>query len=564
MRSGCSNEAEVEESPGGWSRGCTAAAVALLLACGVVLSAAMAHYGDVNTDEGIYLTVSNRVVQGQLPYRDFAYNQPPLLPLVYAASQLGGPSLLHARFTSVGLIGLLILTLILLGRQLGGWETGLAAGALLIAHLQVLEVYVLVDSKSVLVALLACASVAAATSELAPRPRWALALFLGTAAGAAKISGGLVVPLLWAYAVFWDPVGPANRLRRAALYGGFVLLSLLVLFGPFVLLAPEKAPWFWLCFHLERLYRPSVAPQWSHIVNLRGQLRLVPMIAAAAPIALAVVAVLAGGVVARAMCGREGRAEMARLYRRHLLVAAAGAVPAVVTWALLPGYRIYYAWLAPFALALAAYGLTALARACRVPSLVVVGAVAAVTLIAQCDQLQSIHLPSHSRIRDAQAIGSYVHGQVPSGRPVVALSALPCVMEGRLELWPGLEMGTSSVWLDWPAERARRYHMVNPSMLEECFRQREAGAVLLAEKDVYLLAIPASVLAALEEEYRPVRTFPGFAWGPVTVYVPRGRSEDRSTVAGGRAALTEAAARLYNPPLTGRGAFRPGRILATA
>lgn len=43
--------------------------------------------GKVNADEGWYLYASKLVYQGQLPYRDFAYTQTPLLPYVYGIVQ---------------------------------------------------------------------------------------------------------------------------------------------------------------------------------------------------------------------------------------------------------------------------------------------------------------------------------------------------------------------------------------------------------------------------------------------------------------------------------------------
>ena len=59
----------------------------LLLAvglCWLVLSALNLWMGELNQDEGWYLYAAKRITEGQLPYRDFAFTQPPLLPLVYS------------------------------------------------------------------------------------------------------------------------------------------------------------------------------------------------------------------------------------------------------------------------------------------------------------------------------------------------------------------------------------------------------------------------------------------------------------------------------------------------
>lgn len=57
-------------------------AAAVLAALG--LTAANLILGDLNQDEGWYLYAARMVAGGAVPYRDFAYTQGPLLPLVYA------------------------------------------------------------------------------------------------------------------------------------------------------------------------------------------------------------------------------------------------------------------------------------------------------------------------------------------------------------------------------------------------------------------------------------------------------------------------------------------------
>jgi hypothetical protein len=50
----------------------------------VVLGAANLYFGDLNQDEGWYLYSARQVHEGSLPYRDFAFTQGPMLPLVYS------------------------------------------------------------------------------------------------------------------------------------------------------------------------------------------------------------------------------------------------------------------------------------------------------------------------------------------------------------------------------------------------------------------------------------------------------------------------------------------------
>ena len=51
----------------------------------LVLGGAAVWMGGLNQDEGWYLYAASLVSEGRLPYRDFAYTQGPLMPVVYAA-----------------------------------------------------------------------------------------------------------------------------------------------------------------------------------------------------------------------------------------------------------------------------------------------------------------------------------------------------------------------------------------------------------------------------------------------------------------------------------------------
>ena len=56
----------------------------LALGLSLLLTAANLWLGDVNQDEGWYLYSARLVAEGKLPYRDFAFTQGPMLPVVYA------------------------------------------------------------------------------------------------------------------------------------------------------------------------------------------------------------------------------------------------------------------------------------------------------------------------------------------------------------------------------------------------------------------------------------------------------------------------------------------------
>lgn len=54
----------------------------------VAISIAYVIVGRINSDEGWYLYASKLVYGGELPYRDFAFTQTPLLPFIYGLPQI--------------------------------------------------------------------------------------------------------------------------------------------------------------------------------------------------------------------------------------------------------------------------------------------------------------------------------------------------------------------------------------------------------------------------------------------------------------------------------------------
>ena len=71
---------EVVDLPRRW----TTSIFLLALAAGLGLTGANFYFGDLNQDEGWYLLAARNVSDGKLPYRDFAFTQGPMLPVVYS------------------------------------------------------------------------------------------------------------------------------------------------------------------------------------------------------------------------------------------------------------------------------------------------------------------------------------------------------------------------------------------------------------------------------------------------------------------------------------------------
>ena len=108
MKSRPSYVVPAPSAPWRWSQAVLALAT---LAVWLVLAALGIWMGELNQDEGWYLYAAKSLRLGLVPYRDFAFTQPPMLPLLYAMvfpwiSGLGllGGRLLTALFGAVALL----------------------------------------------------------------------------------------------------------------------------------------------------------------------------------------------------------------------------------------------------------------------------------------------------------------------------------------------------------------------------------------------------------------------------------------------------------------------------
>lgn len=212
-------------------------AAAVLFA--LVLGAANILLGDLNQDEGWYLYAAREVSEGRLPFRDFAFTQGPMMPLVYSlfASVVNEFGVAGGRVVTwlIGLVATLLA--VNTARRLGGRAAAVITFTLI--GLNVYQSYFTSVVKTyALCALFLCAAMYALTrwteSRRAP---WifgagvALALAAGT-----RISSGVMLPLVGLWLLFQTARFGKWSWLWFGLGGGVTLIGIFV---PFYLVAPE-------------------------------------------------------------------------------------------------------------------------------------------------------------------------------------------------------------------------------------------------------------------------------------------------------------------------------------
>jgi hypothetical protein len=187
-------------------------------------------------DEGIYLTASKLLYQGQLPYRDFPFSQGPALPIVYGAL-LAPFDVIYWPGRFISLLGCLTAAgaaAAIARRFAGNWGAGIA---IVLAAIDVSSLWV---STTIRIQAFSTPLVMLAALALMRAPRntlgWALAPSLLLWSFGARLTNGLafaVISLWIAYALRHD-------LKKLCCVIGAVIAQAPLAFAP-VLLAPGAA-----------------------------------------------------------------------------------------------------------------------------------------------------------------------------------------------------------------------------------------------------------------------------------------------------------------------------------
>lgn len=449
----------------------------------VLAGAFFAAYGNVNQDEGWYLYASGLLYGGKLPYRDFAFFQMPLLPLVYGAPQaLLGHGLAVGRATSlVFLLGTLALAT-RLAFERGGPLAAFVALALL--ALTPLSLWTLTSTRT----------------EPMNAFLWMLCLFLLLRHGAGvRASAGAWVAAVLATATRLSSLPAtglvllfviarhrhAPRALATALAPGLAVAAAVAA----LVLAPGFDDAFFNLVTSQTTRHDQIrdldpwGPTEFVMTRLNGLGRIV------VGYGIGPVIALAAGLAAALQWLRGGRDAAGR-------AAAAGTLAVLGAVVYLPNLVPRYVYPHYFAPAFPAFAVllglvlawgreraTGTLRHALHAVLVLLLAMQAGAFLRQLGSNASIRSP---QLREVHEAGREIARLVPEDRLLLTLDTYLAVESGR-ELVPGFEMGFFSWSPGWDEEVARRFRVATPALFASAVRSPAVGGVALSDQALGLI-----------------------------------------------------------------------------
>ena len=423
-------------------RAAAGAAVAAVLG---VYAALAAHYHGASAmapDESFYSLAAREVIEGRVPYRDFAYTQWPLLPYVNGAILAVTGRTLAAHRAVNAIWGAIALAAVMwvVRRRTGALEPALLAGFLVAASprwvsLQALAVWCAPTGAFLVIAL---------GAALYRGSYWPRAVVFAAAAVLACGCRLTCAPIAVSMALLFALEGDARRrLLTAAVFIGVALAAI----APFALAAPDAFLFDVLEYHLGAAYERNLyaqAVQWWNVA---------PAVTAGFAVVLFAVPRLV-----RKRAGTE------------LVLLATGIVALVAPMAPPSAWGVYIAASIPVAAAAGAITLHGLEE-WRSPLARFAWALPALSLCFLSPPTTPL-----DPTEEVAEVAAFVRKEVPPG-PLLAPLGVVAVEAGRAVI-PGTEMGPFSAMPPTDADAARAHRFTIVPDLTAAVKARVPAAVV--------------------------------------------------------------------------------------
>ena len=482
------------------------AVVGLALLAWLFLAVANLFFGELNQDEGWYLYAARLVSDGQLPFRDFAFTQGPMFPLIYGFIQ----PLIDACGVGGGRVFTALLGLLAAGAaaslasRLAPPDRKIAAAALafILVAVNVYHSYFTTVVKTyALCAVFLTKGLLAVVIARDRKSAWlfAWAGVVLAAAAATRITSGLALAGVGIW-LLTQRRAYGDRAWIAFGLGGALGLGLFI--GVFHLLAPEAFRFFMLDYHAHR----EVVGAWGAAALKVGMLsRLTGGYFIAFALGAGLILARWTGLL-RAEGPRDGLAVTGWLTLAGILVVQAAA-PFPYDDYQVPLFPVFAALLAVALMRAPALARPQVAHAVLWIALIVNGAAAISSPINQAwmvvgrDRIwwRMREKPALLQLRDAaRAI------RERSGDATELLTQdTYLAVESGLRVPAGWEMGIFGYYPELDHATAERLHVRNRAMLHADIALSRARVAALSE---YAFSVAAPAVAPLpEEEQRALR-----------------------------------------------------------
>ncbi len=451
-----------------------------------VISNHFRRVGLMVPDESYYTLAARSVFEGEIPYRDFAYMQMPLLPYINGlALELVGYGLDKHRMVSAFWGGVGLIALILAIRQrLGQWEPGFIAAFAVASSprwgfLQAMGSWCGVAGMFLNIAL------AAVLWRGDFRRRTILFAVAGTISIGCRLSGAPVIAVL-ALILLFEAKGLKGTLTTLAICLGTGAIAIL----PFVALAPSEFYFMNWQYHMES--------GMEHPLPVR--------VMQGWDVSPAAVVILAMGLVGVYALVRQRK-------WAELILLLAGVVGLVAPMIPKSAWGTYISSGAPVAAAAGVIAIWTAGMAANNPHRHIVWVFPLMSLF----HMTPLEVPEGAAT-EVEEIAAVISELVEDG-PVLTPANI-ITIEASREAISGTEMGKFSAMLPWEKERADRFHMTTlPALIEVVENQEPAAIVLVVEPSGWRVwnfhwALPSWELQpftyikdfedAVEDCYRPI------------------------------------------------------------
>lgn len=519
------------------------------LGVGFIVSAANLWLGDLNQDEGWYLYAANQVADGKLPYRDFAFSQPPVMPFVYAlvARLVDAQGVAGGRFFTaiLGVLSALLAAGLAWRASPAGWKPH---GALLTLILVLCNVYhsyftTVVKTYSLCSLFLVggLLTLSFITNQCGWRKAFIAGVLLALAAGT-RMSAGAALPVMGLYLLFnRKPLGD----KPWVAFGVGGGLSLLGIFLPFAMMAPDGFRFFVFDYHTLR----SSGTFLSSLVYKAGFIsRFVQ--------GYLVLTFLLLAVIVFAWLKPVGTGKKGETGGRKGFIAGLWGVGVLISLVHLSApfpYDDYQVFVYPVLCAALSIGLCAwcalridapasAARWRRWLIFVTFFMSVAASFSSPLNQAWFIlgrdriwwNFKEEPDVAKLRRIGRWLADRCEPDEFLLTEDIYVAV-EAGLSVPPGMEMGIFCYFPEWDRERAERIRVLNKEMLIDLLR---AGAAAYAAVSEYGFSVQSPEVARLPEEekaalekmldvyYREATSVPHFGQGHTTLRLLRRRDDE--------------------------------------